>query len=137
MLEHRQQTPGHLWLCLVGAPSLGKSEITRFFNGSVYKQQKFFCDMYENALEDYKNELAAWEQAKSEALKKKEELKEKKPQTPGKTTLYVDDVTPESLIMTLKDNPGGVSWDCDEIRALLNSFGRYGGTGSGLSLIHI
>lgn len=131
MLEHRQQTPGHLWLCLVGAPSLGKSEITRFFNGAVYKQQKFFCDMYENALETYKNDIAIWEQAKSEALKKKEELKEKKPQLPGKTTLYVDDVTPESLIMTLKDNPGGVSWDCDEIRALLNSFGRYGGTGSG------
>lgn len=130
MIENRKQYPGHLWLCLVGRSTIGKSDITNFFYTSIYNQEALFCDLYEKALENYENELEEWEQAKSEALKKKEKFKEKKPELPQKTTLYVDDVTPESLTMVLKNNPGGVSWNCDEIRTLLSSFGRYGGKGS-------
>ena len=131
MLEHHEQTPGILWLCLIGRSGLGKTEITRFFNSSVYKQQDFFRDSHKNAMKAYKKALEEYEIAKSEAQKKKEDFKENEPEIPIKTVLYVDDVTPESLITTLCNNPGGVMWDCDEIRALLNSFGRYGGKGAG------
>lgn len=131
ILEHRQQSPGHTWLCLVGAPSLGKSEITRFFGRPIADAERVYCERYSNEFAYFSEESKEWEARQAAARKKEEAFKEKKPEPPTKTTLYVDDVTPESLAWVLSQNPGGVSWDCDEIRALLSSFGRYGGKGSG------
>ncbi|MBT9748664.1 DUF3987 domain-containing protein [Desulfovibrio desulfuricans] len=130
-LEHRQVAPAHLWLCLVGEPSSGKTEICRFFNASVYRMQQFYCKSHENAMEEYKNLLQKYEEEKKLAEKGGTSPALKKPVQPTKTALYVDDITPESLVTMLKDNPGGLSWDCDEIKTLLSSFGRYGGNGSG------
>ena len=131
ILEHRQQSPGHTWLCLIGAPSLGKSEITRFFGRPIAEAEKAYCERYANEFAYYSEEVKEFEAAQSAARKSGDKFKDKKPEPPVKTTLYVDDVTPESLAWVLSQNPGGVSWDCDEIRALLSSFGRYGGKGSG------
>ena len=131
VLKHRQTSPGHTWLCLIGAPSLGKSEITRFFGEPVFNLEKMFCQRYACALEEYKEELKEIAAQEAEDKKKGEKNRRKEPKPPIKTTMYVDDITPESLVNTLAQNPGGVSWDCDEIRALLSSFGRYGGKGSG------
>lgn len=130
-LEHRQVAPAHLWLCLVGEPSSGKTEICRFFNTSVYRMQQFYCKFHETAMEEYKNLLQKYEDEKKIADKEGTNPALKKPVLPAKTALYVDDITPESLVTMLKDNPGGLSWDCDEIKTLLSSFGRYGGNGSG------
>lgn len=131
ILEHRQQSPGHTWLCLIGAPSLGKSEITRFFGRPIAEAEKVYCEKYTNDFAYFSEEVKEFEAAQAAARKSGDKFKDKKPEPPVKTTLYVDDVTPESLAWTLGQNPGGVSWDCDEIRALLSSFGRYGGKGSG------
>ena len=131
LLEHRQVSPGHTWLCLVGAPSLGKSEITRFFGRPIAEAERTYCERYANEFAYFSEEMKEFEAAQAAARKSGDKFKDKKPEPPVKTSLYVDDVTPESLAWVLSQNPGGVSWDCDEIRALLSSFGRYGGKGSG------
>ena len=131
VLEHRQVSPGHLWLCLVGSPSIGKSEITKFFNKPVYLQQKFYSECFKTALEEFEDMEERYKQEKSAALKAGTDCALKKPVFPNETMFYVDDITPEKLATVLCDNPGGCIWDCDEIRGLLASFGRYGGKGSG------
>lgn len=129
--DGRQTNPGHTWLCLVGSPSIGKSQITGFFGRPVFEMEKTFCQRYAYALDEYKAELKEMAAQEAEDKKRGEKNRRKEPKPPVKTTIYVDDITPESLVHTLAQNPGGVSWDCDEIRALLSSFGRYGGKGSG------
>lgn len=132
MLQYKKRRiAGHLWLCLIGESSCGKTEICDFFKKKIHFRQKYYCDSYEKALEEYKDALQKYEQDKAQGLKEGREPQFKKPVQPAKTTLYVDDVTPESLIMILKDNPGGVMWECDEIRGLLASFSRYGNSDSG------
>lgn len=132
MLQYKKRRiAGHLWLCLIGESSCGKTEICDFFKKKIHFRQKYYCDSYERALEEYKDALQKYEQDKAQGLKEGREPQFKKPTQPAKTTLYVDDVTPESLIMILKDNPGGVMWECDEIRGLLASFSRYGNSDSG------
>ena len=124
--------PGHLWICLVGDPTIGKTQITSFFNEPVYREQTQYCDNFQKSLEWFDNEEDKYKADKAAALKNGEKPP-KKPDFPRETTFYVDDVTPEKLSAVLVDNPGGVIWDCDEIKSLLNSFGRYGGAGSGES----
>lgn len=132
MLNFRKATPapGHLWICLVGDSGIGKTEITSFFNKPVYRQQALYSQAFQNALEWFDNEEEKYKIEKAAAIKNGEEPP-KKPISPRETALFVDDVTPEKLSAVLVDNPAGVIWDCDEIKSLLNSFGRYGGAGSG------
>lgn len=132
MLNFRKATPapGHLWICLVGDSGIGKTEITSFFNKPVYRQQALYSQAFQNALEWFDIEEEKYKIEKATAIKNGEEPP-KKPVPPRETALFVDDVTPEKLSAVLVDNPGGVIWDCDEIKSLLNSFGRYGGAGSG------
>ena len=132
MLQYKKRRiAGHLWLCLISESSSGKTEVCDFFKKKINARQKYYCNSYETALEEYKDNLQKYEQDKAQGLKEGREPQFKKPTAPAKTTLYVDDVTPESLIMILKDNPGGVMWECDEIRGLLASFSRYGNSDSG------
>ena len=132
MLNFRKATPapGHLWICLVGDSGIGKTEITSFFNKPVYRQQALYSQAFQNALEWFDIEEEKYKIEKATAIKNGEEPP-KKPVPPRETALFVDDVTPEKLSAVLVDNPGGVIWDCDEIKSLLNSFGRYGGAGAG------
>lgn len=131
MLKHKYLSPGNMWLCLVAEPSSGKSKIVSFFKKPLQKREKFYCDTYAQKMEYYNDEMKEYEARKNEAIKKGEKFKETKPEQPCGTRIYVKDITPEGLANVLKDNPGGVAWETDEIRELLNSFGRYSGKGAG------
>ena len=131
LLDNGQVSPGHLWLCLVGRPTIGKTAVTSVFNKPVQTQQNFCSDLFKTAVEEYKIAEETYQEEKVAAKKSGIPCALKPPSYPKETMFFVDDVTPEKLSTVLYDNPGGVMWACDEIRALLSSFGRYGGTGSG------
>lgn len=131
MLKHKYLSPGNIWLCLVAEPSSGKSQIVKFFKRPLQKREKNYCDIHSVRMEYWNDEMKEYEGRKSEAIKKGDKFNEAKPEQPVGTRIYVKDITPESLARVLADNPGGVAWETDEIRELLNSFGRYGGKGAG------
>lgn len=131
MLKHKYLSPGNIWLCLVAEPSSGKSQIVKFFKRPLQKREKNYCDIHSVRMEYWNDEMKEYEARRNEAIKKGEKFNEAKPEQPVGTRIYVKDITPESLARVLADNPGGVAWETDEIRELLNSFGRYGGKGAG------
>ena len=72
-----------------------------------------------------------FEQEEKEALKEKRDFNKKRPVEPQETVYYIDDATPECLIPTMRGNPSGFCWACDEAKTLFGSLGRYTKTGSG------
>jgi len=131
LLDNGQISPGHLWLCLVGRPTIGKTAVTRIFNNAVKIQQDFCSDSFNRAVEEYRLLEEEYQEKKAMAKKTGDACTLKPPVYPTETIFSVDDVTPEKLSVVLRDNPGGLIWACDEIRTITSSFGRYGGAGSG------
>ena len=122
------KSPAHLWLCLVAPSGAGKSPCGQHFSTPINNAQIKLRENYQENLELYKDLLMKYEEEKKAwATGKSDAKKPVKPIKPPKTSYFINESTPEALISTLKDNPGGVMWSADEIKSILKSFGRYNG----------
>lgn len=125
------KSSAHLWITLIAPSGTGKTRCVEHFSRPVKREQAALRSAYKNALEFYKEQLVKFEEEKK-ALAAGKEVVNPTPQPikPPKTAFYVDDITPEALVSTLQDNPGGILLESDELKSSLKSFGRYGAAGA-------
>jgi hypothetical protein len=110
--------PCILWLALVAATGLGKTPATGFLLKPIFNAEKRWWDQYRKDLARYEQALEDWK-----AQKKKE--RGPKPEPPSYEQLVVDDATTEALTDALDNNPRGILWNRDELSGLLLDLDRY------------
>jgi len=125
------KSSAHLWITLIAPSGTGKTRCVEHFSRPVKREQAALRSIYKNALEFYKEQLVKFEEDKKALAAGKEVINPTpQPIKPPKTAFYVDDITPEALVSTLQDNPGGILLESDELKSSLKSFGRYGAAGA-------
>lgn len=117
----------NLFLSLVARSGMGKSPCAKAFFTPIHQREAQWA-------EEYRIELAAWEQAQDEYKKAKRDKKSTScpsaappSEPPSRRQLYVDDATIESLTYALAGNPRGILWYRDELSGLLLDLDKYAG----------
>ena len=107
-----QERPG-IYAAIVAPPGSKKSPALRQVAAPVYAEQK-------RLLAIYKRQKIAWDEADNDKLPK-----------PKLSTVFVEDITTESLAGVLQDNPRGVVIVRDELTAWVKSQNQYRAKGRG------
>lgn len=113
--------PAILWCAIVAESGGHKSPALERGFESLDKVQRREMRKYEQAMEDYKAELASHKASQ----KSKKGNATPPPEPPVATRYITTDSTIESLALLLKHNDRGLVLKCDELSGWLGSFGRY------------
>jgi len=124
--------PSILWGAVVGqsgsvkSPGLDLSrELLDACENESYRSHKLAMDDYAGQLALYERDLSAWKRSKSM------EPPPEQPPKPIATRLKVDDVTLESIVPILSENPKGLLVLSDELAGWFGGMGLYSSKGSG------
>lgn len=133
LLEHSAFTnPTHQWIVLICESGTGKSAVNEYISRPIIKAQSLLYAQFSEDMEAYEQEKMKWEtRVKAKMNDKGAPEPGEEPKKPVSIEYYVDDITPESLVGTLLQNPSGVVWDSDEFATWIRSFGRYAKSGGG------
>lgn len=125
--------PPIIWSAVVGDSGTKKTPAFRLAVPPLEKVQARWLKDYNEQHEQYEKDYATWE------AKKKKDGPEKagdKPKKPRKQRCLVDDITIETVALTLAENPRGILLATDELDTWFSSFGRYKGKASGSDRPH-
>ena len=115
-LKTTRAEPTVFWASLCGESGEGKSPALDLLMAPLVKLQS-------EAYETYQRLVEAWERDKKTAKTKNEPFDEPEPEL---TSVFVTDVTLESLIIDMSRNPRGSLLSVDELRSWFYYFARYG-----------
>jgi hypothetical protein len=132
--------PSVLWACVIGESGTLKTPAWRKAVDPLYHWQQSAIRSYEPLLEQWKDEIEAWNQVNKKNLKATATYPASgpvtplppKPVQPVLQRWIVSDTTIEKLAQLLEKSPRGLLLARDELGAWLSSFQRYRGKGSDL-----
>ncbi len=113
-----------LWLCLIGEVSSGKSE-------SLSVTTRPFENLDKEAFRKWQIAYALYEQTEAMSVKDRREAGIERMQKPGLFQYLVKDITPEALTPVHAVNQRGVMNCHDELKGMIDDFGKYTGGKSG------
>src|SRR5690606_13433860 len=119
----------NLWVCLVAPPGSAKTPALDLAFRPVIERQKQADLIYQQKLEEYKQDLFEYELEKK-LVKDPAELLEE-PQPPTREKYFLSDTTIEAQMRVMQENPRGVGLYLDELAGWIRSMGQYkGGKGN-------
>lgn len=120
-----------LYGAVVGHPGTAKTPAIDLAAGPVYGRQQRLRSAYDQEMEKYQEDLAAYKEAKRQKKGDPDAAEPEKPLEPVLPRVFVDDATCEALAPVLLKNPRGVVMIRDELAAWVNSINQYkGGKGA-------
>src|SRR5690606_20946861 len=119
----------NLWMCLVAPPGSAKTPALDLAFRPVIERQKQADLIYQQKLEEYKQDLFEYELEKK-LVKDPAELLEE-PQPPTREKYFLSDTTIEAQMRVMQENPRGIALYLDELAGWIRGMGQYkGGKGN-------
>jgi len=125
--------PANMFGCLIADPSSRKSVALEFASEPVRKWNRERLADHRVAMTQYEADYSLWcaVNGKDENAETKLGGITRRPTIPTKRRVIVDDITVETFIRELSNNPRGLFVPADELRAWFSSFGKYAKSGAG------
>lgn len=117
--------PPVIWSLIIGESGTAKSPAFRLVKSPIEKHQRTLLDQHSVAMDQYEDELAAYENAKTQHKKDGHGDAPERPEPPACGRCMVSDTTVEALAPMLRDSPRGVLVQRDELSGWFGSFAQY------------
>lgn len=128
-LKRTWTEPAIIFGCLIADPSTRKTAALEWAMGPVKKWNSEKLRDHRLAMEQHEHDMEVW--CAMNSKDSADGAVRSKPKAPVKRRAMVQDITVETLIRELQNNPRGLLVKRDELRGWFSSFGRYAKSGAG------
>jgi hypothetical protein len=129
-LKSTWSEPAIMFGCLIGDPSSRKSAAMKAAIAPVKKWNGEKLTEWQTAMDVFEHDNARWHAANGKEAKE-QGLSLSPPKTPTRRRILVSNITVETFIPRLAENPRGLLVCRDELRGWFASFGQYAKSGAG------
>lgn len=123
--------PAIIFGCLIGEPSSRKSAAMKAAMGPVKKWNGEMLSRWNDEMTEFEAEIARWHAAQNKKEAAENGFALIAPKAPVRRRILVSNITVETFIPRLAENPRGLLICRDELRGWFASFGQYAKSGAG------